>query len=45
MRSSIDGFINPTLFAWSIGMAESAHVNYIRISRINHDPADLARVL
>ena len=45
MRPSIDGFVNPTLLVWSIGMTESTYVNNFRISRINHDSADLASIL
>ena len=45
IRSSIDRFVHPTLFVWSIGMAESTHVDNGRISRINYDSADLARIV
>ena len=45
MRSSVDGLVNPTLFVWSIGMTESTYVDHFRVSRINHDSADLASIL
>ena len=45
MRPSIYGFVNPTLLVWSIGMTESTYVNNFRISRVNHDSADLAGIL
>lgn len=45
MRSSINGFVNPALLIWSVGMAESADVDDLRISRVNYDSTDLAGIL
>jgi len=50
MRPSIDGFVDAALLvgainAGTISVSQSADVNDVRILRIDHDPADLARVL
>src|ERR1700722_2341658 len=45
MHSAINGFINSTLLVWRISVTKSAHIDNLRILRINHDSADLARIL
>ena len=42
--SSVDGLINAAFGIRSVDMAERADVNDIRILRVDHDFADLARV-
>src|ERR1700687_285685 len=45
MYSSIDGFVDAALFVGTKSVPQSANVNDARILRIDHNPADLARVL
>ncbi len=50
MRSSIDGFIDAALLvgvgnARTKNMPESADIDNVRILRVDHNPADLPRVL
>ncbi len=45
INPSIDGFVDATLFVRTISVTERSYVNHGRILRINHDPADLPRVV
>src|SRR5258708_13748286 len=44
-RSTVGGLVDTAFFVRTISVAKRADVDDIRISRIDHDPADLPRVL
>ena len=45
MHSSIDGFVDAALFVRTISVPQSADINDVWILRIDHNPANLSRVL
>jgi hypothetical protein len=45
MRASVHGLIHPTLRVGTISMPESAHINDIRILRIDGNPANVPGVI
>src|SRR5258708_181918 len=45
MRSTVCGLVDAAFFVGTIGVTKRADIDDIRVSRVDHDPADLARVL
>src|SRR5216684_1260168 len=45
MRSPVCGLVDAAFFVGTIGVTKRADIDDTRVSRIDHDPADLPRVL